>query len=219
LQRVDLATELARISPAISVASSLDTLLRAWGERPMAAGLMSFEQALAGLEERGLGVLQLREADLGSLSRLNYPAILELSALDGVPRFVLLAELANGEALLAGFDRSGPRRVPAAQLKQLWTGRAWVAWRDFEDLPGIMRPPLSGPPVAWLQDSLSRMGFYAGAPTGEFDSATIEGVRALQTSLNVEVDGTVGEMTKARLYERLGFYRMPRLRKDHEGTE
>jgi hypothetical protein len=124
---------------------------------------------------------------------------------------VLLAGLAGGEALLAGVDPRGPLAVPAAQLEQRWNGNAWLAWRDFAELPDILRPPLSGAPVSWLQQALGRLGFYTGTPTGEFDSATIEGVRALQASLHVEVDGTVGEVTKARLYERLGFYQVPQL--------
>jgi hypothetical protein len=219
LAGTDLATELARSSPAVSTARSLSALLEIWGEAPMATGLMPFSQALATLVERGLAVLPLEGANVQALQHFNYPAILELSALDGMPRFVLLAGLADGEALLAGVDPRGPLRVPVGQLEQHWSGNAWVAWRDFAELPEIMRPPLSGAPVSWLQQALARLGFYSGAPTGEFDSATVEGVRALQASLHVDVDGTVGEVTKARLYERLGFYQVPRLGRLDEETE
>jgi peptidoglycan hydrolase-like protein with peptidoglycan-binding domain len=55
------------------------------------------------------------------------------------------------------------------------------------------------------------MGFYGDTPSGDFDAETIAGVRALQASFQIGVDGTVGRVTKLRLYERLGLYTVPRL--------
>jgi hypothetical protein len=214
----DLATVLVRSSPAVTTAASLEALLEIWDEAPPAAELMSLSQALAILEARGLAVMPLRGASVAKLELFNYPAILKLSALDGMPRFVLLTGLASGDVLLGGIDAGRPLRVPLAQVEEHWDGEAWVAWRDFEELPEVLRPPLRGAPVAWLQQALGRMGFYDGAPTGDFDAATIAGVRALQASLQVEVDGTVGRVTKMRLYETLGLYEIPRLTHRDEET-
>ena len=119
-------------------------------------------------------------------------------------------------ALITGLGEGSPLRVSLAQVGDHWSGNAWVAWRDFEELPDILRPPLSGAPVIWLQQALGRMGFYDDAATGEFDAATIQGVRDLQASLQIEVDGTVGRVTKIRLYEKLGHYAVPRLRERDE---
>jgi hypothetical protein len=195
----------------VTIAGSLDALLEIWGEAPEQAELMSLSQALATLEDRGLGVIPLRGASLATLQLFNHPVILELSALDGVPRFTLLAGLEDGNALLAGIREGQPLRVPIAEVEEHWGGAAWLAWRDFEELPEILRPPLSGAAVTWLQGALGRLGFFAGAPTGEFDLPTIAAVRALQESLEVEVDGTVGRVTKIRLYESLDQYQVPRL--------
>jgi hypothetical protein len=209
---------LARSSPAVTIAASLDALLATWGEAPTVAELMSLPQALETLESRGLHVTPLGGASVATLRLFNYPAILELSALDGMSRFALLAGIEGGDALLAGIDDDRPLRVPLAQVEEHWSGEVWVAWRDFEELPEILRPPLSGAPVTWLQQALVKMGFFDGAPTGRFDLATIAGVRALQESLRVEIDGTVGPVTKMRLYESLGQYRVPRLRERDEET-
>ena len=179
---------------------------------------MSLPQALAILESRGLGVLALQRANIETLRLFNYPAILELSALDGMPRFVLLTGLENEHGLIAGLGEGLPLRVPLDQVREHWNGDAWVAWRDFEELPEILRPPLGGAPVIWLQQALGRMGFYGDSPTGEFDAATIQGVRDLQASLQIQVDGTVGRVTKIRLYEQLGHYAVPRLREREEVT-
>jgi len=218
LPHAELATLLARSSPAVTTAASVDALLGIWGEAPTANELMSLPQALAILESRGLAVMPLRGASLATLELFNYPAILQLSALDGMPRFVLLAGLESGHALITGIGDGLPLRVPFARLGDHWGGDAWVAWREFEELPEVLRPPLSGAPVIWLQKALGRMGFYNGALTGEFDLATIEGVRDLQANLQIKVDGTVGRVTKLRLYEKLGLYEVPRLRERDEVT-
>jgi hypothetical protein len=209
---------LARSSPAVTIAASLDALLEIWGEAPAEQELMSLSQALATLEDKGLGVMPLRGASLATLQLFNHPAIVKLSALDGVPRFALLAGLEDGNAVLAGVRADEPLRVPVEEVEQHWGGAAWLAWRDFEELPEIIRPPASGDPVTWLQGALRRMGFFDGAPTGEFDLPTIAGVRALQESLQVEVDGTVGRVTKIRLYESLDQYQVPRLSERDEDT-
>jgi hypothetical protein len=208
---IDLVDLLARSSPAVTTAASLDALLGVWGEAPAESELLSLPQALEILESRGLAVMRLTGASLATLQLFNYPAILELSALDGMPRFVSLTGFEDGEALIAGIGDGRPLRVPLAEVGDQWGGDAWVAWRDFERLPEILRPPLHGAPVIWLQEALGRMGFYAGTPSGEFDAETIAGVRALQASLQIDVDGTVGRVTKLRLYERLGLYAVPRL--------
>jgi hypothetical protein len=207
---------LARSSPAVTTATSLDALLEIWSEAPAGSELASLPQALATLEGKGLGVLALQRANIETLQLFNYPAILELSALDGMPRIVLLTGLEGEHALIAGLGEGLPLRVPLGQVRDHWTGDAWLAWRDFEELPAILRPPLGGAPVIWLQQALGRMGFYGEDPTGEFDAATIQGVRDLQASLQIGVDGTVGRVTKIRLYEKLGSYAVPRLREHDE---
>jgi general secretion pathway protein A len=214
----DLGTVLARSSPAVTIAASVNALLETWGEEPTATELMPLGTAIATLKSRGLGVMPLRGASLARLRLFNYPAILELSALDGLPRFVLLARIEGGEAVLAGVDEGRSLRVPIAQVEEHWDGQAWLAWRDFEKLPEVLRPPLRGAPVTWLQEELARMGLLKPPLSGRFDVATVVAVRALQERLKVRVDGTVGQVTKMRLYESLGQYRVPRLEERDEET-
>jgi general secretion pathway protein A len=207
----DLSTALARSSPAVTTAASLDAMLAMWSEAPTTIELMSLGQALETLATRRLAVLPLRGASLATLQRFDYPAILKLAALDGLPRYVLLSGIEDEDAVLGGIDAQRSIRVALSQVEAHWSGEAWLCWRDFEELPEILRPPLQGAPVTWLQETLGNLGFYDGGPTGQFDAETIAGVRALQESLEVEVDGTVGRVTKMRLYQELGRYDVPRL--------
>jgi hypothetical protein len=60
------------------------------------------------------------------------------------------------------------------------------------------------------------MGFLERPLSGRLDHATVVAVRALQERLQIQVDGAVGPVTKMRLYESLGHYRVPRLEERDE---
>lgn len=59
--------------------------------------------------------------------------------------------------------------------------------------------PLQGDDVTELQHRLSRLGVYTGSITFEFDAATHNAVRELQTELGLSPDGIVGPSTLAAL--------------------
>lgn len=212
-ERAELGAALARVSPARSAAASLDALLESWERPPLGEELLAPDRAPEKLRQAGLAVLPLRDAGWETLERYNQPVLLRLRALDGAPRLAALTGISpDGRALLRGLGERAPRRVARAELERHWDGRGWLSWRDFEELPHILRPGSRGAPVTWLQKRLGELGLYAVPPSGEFDDDTVIAVRALQERLRVHVDGTVGPRTKVRLYEYLSAYDVPRLR-------
>jgi peptidoglycan hydrolase-like protein with peptidoglycan-binding domain len=98
-------------------------------------------------------------------------------------------------------------------LEESWTGEAHVLWRDHEALPPLLALGQRGAPVAWLQLSLGSLGFYRGAATGQYEDRTFDAVQAFQASRRLEPDGTVGPLTKMALYEALGRYPIPHLKR------
>ncbi len=154
-------------------------------------------------------MLEVPRGDLASLRALNHPALLRIDAADGTSRLVVLRSLDPWHATLLGVGPSGAVRVSAAELEALWDGDAWVPWRDFEGLPATL--PERGRALVWLQESLGSLGFYAGPPTGRYDDATRDAVRAFQRSRDLAEDGAVGPRTKMALYDSLGRYEVPRL--------
>ena len=76
--------------------------------------------------------------------------------------------------------------------------------RWLQDRRVVVIPWSTGDSVIWLQRELAELGHYQGTPNGEFDLATLAGVRALQSELGVNVDGTVGPETRIRLQDRRG---------------
>ena len=86
-------------------------------------------------------------------------------------------------------------------LKEFWTGRARLFWRDFDDLESadVARR------LAWARGHLSRIGFLD-------DSDMTSAVRALQQRVLLEPTGSIGQDTRMALYSLTGGYRMPRLK-------
>jgi general secretion pathway protein A len=204
----DLGVELARSSPAATVAASLDLLLRSWGVDPLGAEVLSLAQLEELLANTGFSVLTLDAASLELLRAIDRPALIALPALDGAPRLLVLMRLEAEGATLAGLGGE-PLRVPADELARHWAGRAWVPWRDHAALPPVLGPGTAGAPVRWLQEALAALGFFAGELDGEYGEPTQAAVRAFQAEESLPVDGLVGPLTKIRLYERLPGYASP----------
>jgi murein L,D-transpeptidase YcbB/YkuD len=206
----DLIAVLARRSPAATAAESLDELLVAWGQTPLEVELLSVEQVLTALRAEGLRAEPVSVGSLDAALVWDLPMLLELRALDGLPRAVALLGVEDGEVRVGGLADDA-RRVPREDLARHLGGRGWVVWRDLGDLPPIVRPGSDREAVDWLQGALGVLGLWSGPASGVYDAETIAGVRAFQAREGLTVDGTVGARTKARLYARLPTYEMPRL--------
>lgn len=209
---VQLSLALDQSSPAATTAAAIARLFGMWKGEYEGPGFLSLEEGLALLGEAEISTLEVSSGDLETIQRFNYPALIQLQGVDGAPRAVLLQEIRGEDAILVGLLGETPVVVPLADLRERWTGNGYIAWRDFARLPDLLAPGQTGDSVAWLQRSLHELGFLGRAvPSGVFDGATAEAVRALQRARNLSVDGTVGPFTKMVLYEALSAYAIPRL--------
>jgi general secretion pathway protein A len=207
----DLAHALALRAPGAIAADSLAAVLEAWSlprPDPLPEAL-AFPELVAGLSARGLGLIDIHDADVARLRALGQPALLAVDAADGVPRLVALHQLGGSDVELIGVLAGRPAVVSADDLARSWHGEAHVAWRDFEPLPDLLRVGDAGDGVSWLQRSLGELGFWSGPASGRFDAATELAVRAFQADRRLEPDGTVGPLTKISLYQALRRYGVP----------
>ena len=198
--RIELGAALARVSPAESGAASCDALLDAWGEPRTGAEVLSIGQVQDELRARGFSVLALVGSDLDALRRIDRPALLMLTALDGASRPLLLEHLDGDAAWLRGLGASEALRIPLGELSGHWDHTAVLAWRNDASLPELLVRGDRGEAVAWLQHTLAQLGHFASAPDGTFDSATARAVRAFQRANALEPDGAVGPYTQLLLY-------------------
>ena len=207
-----LEEALAETSPAAATGEALRELLRLWDAEGETPSFLSQEEALAALRAAEISVLSLRNANRATLELFNHAALLQLRA-EGTPSHtVLLAKLEGDEATLVGLRGAAPVRFPWAEVERHWTREAFIPWRDFAGLPGLLAPGQRGPSIEWLQASLQSLGFLAEAErSGVFDAATTDAVREFQRSRHLTIDGTVGPLTKAVLYQALPEFAIPRL--------
>ena len=207
-----LEEALAETSPAAATGEALRELLRLWDAEGETPSFLSQEEALAALRAAEISVLSLRNANRATLELFNHAALLQLRA-EGTPSHtVLLAKLEGDEATLVGLRGAEPVRFPWAEVERHWTRETFIPWRDFAGLPGLLAPGQRGPSIEWLQASLQSLGFLAEAErSGVFDAATTDAVREFQRSRHLTIDGTVGPLTKAVLYQALPEFAIPRL--------
>jgi peptidoglycan hydrolase-like protein with peptidoglycan-binding domain len=96
-------------------------------------------------------------------------------------------------------------------LDDFWLRRAFIFWKDFEQINESLRRGDSGGQVVWLQTGLQSIGAYRGQLTGRFDETTEAAVLEFQQRCGLMLDGVVGPKTKLALYANLKQYSVPRL--------
>jgi general secretion pathway protein A len=192
-------------------AAAADAALAAWDLTPAGEATLSLAEALRLLASRGLEAQWVEAEGLADLRRFDLPALVRLRSTLAGARWTLLRRILSDRVDLEGLVPGQTARVPIAELESLWTGEAYLVWRDFESLDPSLRSGQVGAGVAWLQSSLAELGFFEGRSDGRFDAATRDAVEAFQRSVAMPSDGIVGPLTKIRLYGSLPSYRMPAL--------
>lgn len=149
--------------------------------------------------ERGLEILRFT-GNLGALLRLDSPAMLEL-ALPGVSgrRYLALTGADSDRCTIAP-PLAGRTSLRRAELEGIWSGRAFLPWKNHLDIPPGIKAGAEGSAVTRLQELLREGGVYKGPLNGVFDGPTRDAVRSFQRSRGVEPDGSIGRQTLFLLY-------------------
>jgi general secretion pathway protein A len=151
-----------------------------------------------------LEVLTLKN-DLAVIERLNLPAILELDVPDGerdrkVAGFAVLEKIADGAAFLASGTAAAVYRVPVADLRAGFRGKAFVFWKNFWNLQGTISASAPPQTVLLLKMYLKELGFPEIDPAPAYDAHTRSIISRLQARHGLSDDGLVGSQTKIVLY-------------------
>ena len=205
----EIEAALFSISPRGSATQALNSLLGAWGYETVVRGEVD-PSRLAGVVS-GFSSLSVFVTDstMERLRGVNLPAILELNHQPAGRRYVALLALSTDGSMTVSLD-GRVFELTRSELEQLWTGRAYYLWTNFESLPALMSG-MDGSAVRWLQARLADLGYLRpGAPFGEFDALTLGAVRGFQTAYALEENGSVGPETLITLYQALR-YGAPRL--------
>ena len=161
---------------------------------------------------RGLDVL-LFKGELHDLLSLGLPAILQVS-LPGIAgdRYLAVTGESEGMLTVAPSLESSPR-IAVAELQKIWSGRGYVFWTNFLDIPPVSLPGTKGEHVRLLQQLLQKTGSYGGRLNGIFDSATIDALRSFQLQAGIAADGKLTDTALLLLYRDAEGFSVPELHK------
>lgn len=195
--------------------SGLMRLLSAWGSAsrmPAALSAVSDDTAFFSLAARqnGLSLLPIHK-DLRLIRRLDVPAVLKLRADDDAGPVYLIVQGADrtGMTLADGAGRQIAATTNAVAAR--WTGEAFVFWKDFLNLQGIVGLNASGDAVMALKLLLRELGHTEMKINETYDDQTQAVIKQIQAEHGIPVDGYVGPKTKIVLYRQKSAFDMPRL--------
>jgi general secretion pathway protein A len=157
----------------------------------------------------GLGCFEKR-GSLGSLRRLNRPAVLKLINSEEREFHVTITKLYEDRATFAVGDERGT--VALRELSDQWFGQYTMLWRKPPGYEREIQPGDQGPVVEWLRSQLALL--YEGAEESEnsslFDDALLKTVKQFQIARGLIPDGIVGPQTIVHLNTAVGLM-VPRL--------
>ncbi len=158
---------------------------------------------------RGLRVSRI-EGPLAAMLRLNYPLMIEISDGNG-PRLLALLREQFGNFTVAP-SLNGLPHAGLEEIEPLFTGRAFLFWRNALDLPSAFSPGTTGRRIGDLQRLLNEAGSPVFRVDGIYGRRTVEAVKDFQQRQGLPPDETLGMETLLLLYQAAGRYEVPNLR-------
>lgn len=154
-----MVNELRSMGELDSALKAFNVLSACWKVSPIPeiTPITKFGEIEEAALERGLRVYRF-SGNLGTLIRLNLPACLELKFPE-IPggRFIPLVGLKRDQVLVAPID-SEKGSLSFFEVERLWTGRAFILWRDFLGLLTDRPPGMTQKRIERLQEHLREAG-------------------------------------------------------------
>jgi general secretion pathway protein A len=212
----DLGGFLEKVNRRSSRTLAMKAIIDLWSGNPENSPLlndMEDDQVYFKVAARQNGLLIQRvEGDFDFLLNLNLPAVLEFYLQGGgTPRYLTLAKTNEEDAVLLGGAVEEGLLVDREQITSYWSRVAYVAWKDFLNLPAVLSPHNSGEAVLTLKLFVQDMGYKDIEITPIYDERTVKIIKQIQRKHGITADGIVGPMTKIALYKEKESLNVPRL--------
>ena len=214
---VSLSELLNTLSPRESRREALVTLFDLWGmtaEKDIYLENVDDNNTYFSLAARRNGLTVERVSDdMDRIKHLNLPVILEFPAANGMDHIYMTLTQVKGKSgdhlTLRCADRVIDIR--SEELFSHWSGIAYLPWKNFLNLSGIIPTGNSKESVATLKLHLRDIGFENIAINPFYDSLTRKAVESIQRKHRLEIDGLVGSDTKIALYNESKKYNIPHI--------
>ena len=203
-----LVTYLSSLTLVESKLDAVKWILETWNVDP---------EEMQGLSEADLEMIQ-EDNNLSSfevngtlerLKSLNYPAFLEIALPNAQgTKYLALVSINGDTGVFGSVDKI---EMPLSIIDSLWTRKAIILWKDFENLPDSLSVGFRGKEAIWLQKNLRLLGYFQGREALLYGPKTIRAVKKLQRNNSIKDDGVFNTDSKLLLYNLLQIYSTPKL--------
>jgi len=160
-------------------------------------------------------LVQRVSGDLDLLQRLNLPAILEFSPSEfKTPVYLTVHNVRDEKMSLFGNPESKEIALKTDDIKDHWTGIAYVPWKDFYGCTGEIPTYAPEASVKALKLLLKDIGYPDLEINPVYDDTTKQAVVDIQKKNGLPADGVVGPFTKIVLYNEQKRIKIPHIRGD-----
>ena len=151
-------------------------------------------------------------SDLALIQTLNLPAIFSFY-LSGhsLPKYLAAAYMDDEHIYFTASEQSQTVSVDRGIFMQYWSGEAYIFWKNFNNLPGVISQDSRGQNVKTLKQLLRQLGHKDIIMTDSYDKDTLQIIKAIQAKYGLKVDGLVGPLTKIALYNESSEFAKPSL--------
>lgn len=203
-----LVTYLSSLTLVESKLEAVKWILEAWNVDPEELQGLSEADLEMIKEDRKLSSLEVN-GNLERLKTLNYPAFLEIALPNAQgTKYLALVSINGDTGVFGSVDKI---EMPLSIIDSLWTRKAIILWKDFENLPESLRVGYRGKEAIWLQKNLRLLGYFQGREALLYGPKTIQAVKKLQRNNSIKDDGVFNTDSKLLLYNLLQIYSTPKL--------
>jgi general secretion pathway protein A len=207
-QQDKLVTYLASLSIDESRLEATNWILKKWNI-DIASYQNKGEKLLESIAEEQKLLSYDLNANFEKLTIFNYPAVLEVALPNSQgTKYISLVSINGENGIFGSVDRI---EMPLKTVDLMWTHKAIILWKDFENLPEQFGSGFKGKQAIWLQKNLRLLGFFKGREAPTYGSKTELSVAKFQRKHHIKDDGQFGKESKIMLYGLSSIYQTPKL--------
>jgi general secretion pathway protein A len=149
--------------------------------------------------KRGLE-LDSFNGEMDELLRLDIPALLDLSGKGAKGTLLVALTGSSGGKVRVHPPLLGKSALSRGELAPLWSGQAYILWRNGEKIRLPLSQGATGNDVIRVQILLQAAGGASLEVNGVYDENTAQAVKEFQRSKKIRATGKMGPLTLIRLY-------------------